>query len=135
MACAALEYRQTVCQEFDVLFVSFDPFSDPPSRSIEMEHTVSATDARTHFGELMRQVVEEDKQIIVERRGKSCIVILSIDAYQQLLQGQQHENWQDLVERARAQIRSDLAGRKLPSHDEILQQIREERDAQLGDLR
>lgn len=100
-----------------------------------MEHTVSATDARTHFGELMRQVVEEDKQIIVERRGKSCIVILSIDAYQQLLQGQQHENWQDLVERARAQIRSDLAGRKLPSHDEILQQIREERDAQLGDLR
>jgi len=39
------------------------------------------------------------------------------------------------VERARAQIRSDLAGRKLPSHDEILQQIREERDAQLGDLR
>jgi len=87
MACAALEYRQNVCQEFDVLFVSFDPFSDPPSRSIEMEHTVSATDARTHFGELMRQVVEEDKQIIVERRGKSCIVILSIDAYQQLLQG------------------------------------------------
>jgi hypothetical protein len=63
------------------------------------------------------------------------VVILSIDAYQRLLEGQRQESWQDLVERARAQIRFDLAERELPSPDEILQQTREERDAQLVDLR
>jgi len=100
-----------------------------------VEHTVNATDARIHFGELMRRAVEEGEPIIVERAGKARVVVLSIDAYQRLLEGQRQESWQDLVERARAQIRSDLAGRRLPSPDEILQQIREERDAQLVDLR
>jgi prevent-host-death family protein len=100
-----------------------------------MECTVHATDARIHFGKLMRRAVEEGEPIIVERAGKAHVVILSIDAYQRLLEGQRQESWQDLVERARAQIRFDLAERELPSPDEILQQTREERDAQLVDLR
>jgi prevent-host-death family protein len=100
-----------------------------------VEHTVNATEARIRFGELMRQAVEQGEPIIVERGGKAHVVVLSIDAYQRLLEGQRRESWQDLVDRARTQIRSDLAGRELPSPVEILQQIREERDAQLVDLR
>jgi len=119
MACAALENRQNVWQEVDLLSVSLDPFSDPPSRSIEMEHTVNATDARIHLSAFMRRAAEGE-QIIVTRRSKPYVVILSMDAYQQLLQGQRHENWQGLVERARTQIRADLAGRGLPPPDQVL---------------
>jgi prevent-host-death family protein len=99
-----------------------------------VENTVNATEARIRFGELMRQAVEKGEPIIVERGGKAHVVVLSIDAYRRLLQGQRQENWQDLVDRARTQIRSDLAGRELPSPDEVLVQTREERDAQLVDL-
>jgi prevent-host-death family protein len=35
-----------------------------------MKRTVSATQARIHFGELMRRVVESQEPIIVERGGK-----------------------------------------------------------------
>lgn len=100
-----------------------------------MEHTVNATEARIHFGELMQQAVDKGEPIIVERGGKAHVVVLSIDTYRRLLKGQRQENWQDLVDRARAQIKSDLAGRQLPSPDAILQQTREERDAQLVDMR
>ena len=100
-----------------------------------MEYTVNATEARIRFGELMRQAVEDGEPIVVERGGKAHVVVLSMDAYQRLLKGQHQESWQEKVERARAQVRVDLAGRELPSPDEIMAQIREERDAQLVDLR
>jgi prevent-host-death family protein len=100
-----------------------------------VEHTVNATEARIRFGELMRRAVEKGEPIVVERGGKPHVVVLSMEAYQRLVKGQRQEDWQDLVDRARAQIRSDLAGRPLPSPDEILQQTREERGDQLVDLR
>jgi prevent-host-death family protein len=103
-------------------------------RRCDVEHTVNATEARIRFGELMRDVVEKGETIIVERGGKPHVVVLSIEAYQRLVSGQREEHWQELVDRARAQVRADLAGRKLPSVDEILAQAREERDAQLLDL-
>jgi prevent-host-death family protein len=99
-----------------------------------VEYTVNATEARIRFGELMRQAVKTGEPIIVERGGQAHVVVLSIDAYRRLLKGQKQENWPDLVDRARAQIHADLAGRELPSPNDILQQIREERDAQLVDL-
>ena len=96
---------------------------------------MNATEARIRFGELMQQAVNKGEPIIVERGGKAHVVVLSIDAYQRLRREQRQENWQDLVDQARAQIQSDLAGRELPPPHEILEQIREERDAQLVDLR
>ena len=97
-----------------------------------MGRVVSATEARIHFGELMRQVVENQEPIIVERGGKSHVVVLSVDEYERLLRGQQQqEDWRELVVQARAQIRDELGERELPPSEEILRQIREERDAQL----
>ncbi|MDP9374162.1 MAG: type II toxin-antitoxin system Phd/YefM family antitoxin [Chloroflexota bacterium] len=43
-----------------------------------MERTIRATGARTHFGELMRRIVEERETVIVERGGTPQIVVLSI---------------------------------------------------------
>ena len=50
-----------------------------------MEHTVNATEARIHFGELMQQAIDRGEPIIVERGGKAHVVVLSIDAYRRLL--------------------------------------------------
>jgi len=96
-----------------------------------MGRVVSATEARIRFGELMRQVVENQEHIIVERGGKSHVVIISVDQYERLLRGQQQENWKSLVAQARAQIQAELGDRELPPSEEVLRQIREERDAQL----
>ena len=97
-----------------------------------MERVVSATEARIHFGELMRQVIESEEPVIVERGGKSHIVVMSVTEYERLLKGQQPpEDWKTLVGQARAQIRSELGGRRLPPVEEVLELIRGERDAQL----
>ena len=100
-----------------------------------MERVVSATEARIRFGELMRQAVEGHETIIVERGGKSHVVVLSVEEYERLLKRQQQDEWKTLVDRARVQIEADLGGRTLPPPEEILDQVREGRDEQLLDMR
>jgi prevent-host-death family protein len=100
-----------------------------------MRRVVSATEARIHFGELMRQAVETHDAIIVERGGKSHVVVLSVEEYERLRKGQQQGDWKELVRGARAQIHADLGGRSLPRPEEILEQVREDRDEQLMAMR
>lgn len=100
-----------------------------------MGYVVSATEARIRFGELMRRAVESHEPIIVERGGKSHVVVLSVDEYERLLTGQQKDDWKDLVRQARDEILADLGGRELPPPEEILKQVREGRDEQLLALR
>ena len=100
-----------------------------------MGRVVSATEARIHFGELMRQAVEGHEAIIVERGGKPHVVVLSVEEYERLLKRQQQDGWKELVHGARAQIRADLGGRTLPPPEEILDQVREGRDEQLLAMR
>ena len=101
-----------------------------------MERVVSATEARIHFGELMRQVTENHEPIIVERGGRSHVVILSVEEFERLLRGQrQGDDWKHLVRQARAQIRAGLGERQMPPTEEILQQVRGKRDEQLLALR
>jgi prevent-host-death family protein len=101
-----------------------------------MGRTVSATEARIHFGELSRHAVESQEPIIVERGGQPHIVLLSVAEYERLLRAQEKpKDWLVLVDKAREHIREQLKDRKLPPPEEILRQIREERDAQLLALR
>jgi prevent-host-death family protein len=101
-----------------------------------MGRVVSATEARIRFGELMRQVVEKQEPIIVERSGQAHVVVLSVEEYERLLRGQeQQQDWKELVTQSRERVRADLGGRPLLPPEEILQQIREERDAELMALR
>ncbi|NPV06840.1 MAG: type II toxin-antitoxin system Phd/YefM family antitoxin [Anaerolineae bacterium] len=46
-----------------------------------MDKVVSATEARVHLGELMREVVESDRPVMVQRAGKEQVVILSVRRY------------------------------------------------------
>jgi prevent-host-death family protein len=97
---------------------------------------VSATEARIHFGELMRRAVEDGEAIIVERGGKPTVVLLSFEEHRRLVKGQQaHVDWTTLVAEARAQAQADLGDRALPPSEEILRQFREERDEQLLTVR
>ena len=100
-----------------------------------MGRVVSATEARVRFGEVMRAAVESGEPVIVERDGTPLVVVLSVGEYDRLLKAQRQEDWRTLVDQARAQVEADLGGRELPPPEEVLRQIREERDAQLMDLR
>jgi prevent-host-death family protein len=101
-----------------------------------MGRVVSATEARIHFGEVMREAVETGEPVIVERDGTPHVVVLSIGEYDRLLKAQRRqEDWRALLDEARARAQADLGGRRLPSPEKILREIREERDAQLLALR
>jgi prevent-host-death family protein len=100
-----------------------------------MGRVVSATEARIRFGELMREAVETNEAIIVERGGKSYVVVLSVQEYERLVKQEQQAEWKELAHAARAQIEADLGGRPLPPPEKILKEAREGRDGQLLDMR
>jgi prevent-host-death family protein len=100
-----------------------------------MGRVVSATEARIRFGKLMREAVESNEAIIVERGGKSHVVVLSVEEYERLLKGQQKAEWKELAHAARTQIQADLGGRPLPPPEEMLEEAREGRDGELLDMR
>ena len=97
-----------------------------------MARTVSATEARVHFGELMRRVVEGQESVVVERGGKPQVVVISAAEYARL-QAAQWERADRLLEQAHAAIRADLNGRPLPDMSELIRESREERDEQILD--
>jgi prevent-host-death family protein len=101
-----------------------------------MGRTMSATDARVRFGEVMRHVVERGEPVIVERGGKPHVVVISVNEYERLLAERQGQtDWRELVRQARQQVRADLGERDLMPPEEVLRQTREERDEQLVALR
>ncbi len=96
---------------------------------------VGATEARIHFGALMRRAVEGRETILVERDGKPCVVLMSYDEYERLRAMGRRPSWEETLEqlaRIGAEIRAHRGGKPLPPPDEIIRQGREERDRQLG---
>ena len=55
---------------------------------------------------------------------------LSIAEYEWLKAQARHEGWPELVRQARAQIRAELGDRELTSPEDIIRQMRGERDTQ-----
>lgn len=102
-----------------------------------MERVVTATEARVHFGEMIQRVINNQETIIVERSGEPQIVLLSLVQYQRLKAAEERAQvgWRQRVDEAREQIAHDLNGAELKPPEEIIRRMREERDAQLMDLR
>ncbi len=101
-----------------------------------MERRISATDARTRFGELMRHVVEKQEPVFVERSGVPHVVVISVDQCERLRAAQEEqEDWRELVRHARAQVRADVGDHELTAPEDMLREVREERDEPLARLR
>jgi prevent-host-death family protein len=101
-----------------------------------MNRVVTATEARVRFGELMRRVAGGGGAVVVEKDGEPQVVVLSLEEYAQLQEAQgKRAHWRDQVEHARRLIAEDLGERRLPAAEDIVRELREERDAQLMGLR
>jgi len=103
-----------------------------------MSRIVTATEARIHFGQLMREIVESEETIIVERGGKPHVVLLSIAQYERLKAAQPRDTWREELEQA-VQVGARIKARRgtwpLSAPDEVVRRTREEQDAPLADLR
>jgi prevent-host-death family protein len=99
-----------------------------------MPTTISATEARVHFGEIMQDALRSQQPIVVEKAGKPQVVILAFERYQQLVSNEQ-EDWQTMLANVHAMIKADLQGGKLSSAVEMVEAGRRARDEELADLR
>lgn len=101
-----------------------------------MERTISATEARVRFGELMQRVADNDETVIVERDGIPRIVVLSVDTYERMKDGGNSawDKWELQLTEFHAELRERLDDRETPSSVEIIRAMRAERDEQLSSL-
>jgi prevent-host-death family protein len=99
-----------------------------------MQRTVSATEAHAHFGDLLRRVAEGQETVFVERGGETQAVLLSVVEYERLVAARQEpEDWLARIDRLRSEIKAELGDRRIPPVDDVIRQMREERDEQLLD--
>lgn len=97
-----------------------------------MDKVISATEARTNFGKVMR--IAQETPVIVERAGVPQVVVISKRAYDTLSAGQPTPDWRSLLSKAHQMGRRDLQDSTLPDAVEIIQQTRSERNEQFNDL-
>ena len=100
-----------------------------------MRRSVSATEARVHFGELLQRVAKGEDTVIVERGGVPQAVVLSVAEYERLLARDDSTGWRDQARAARELVRAELGTTPIPAAEELIGAMREERDEQLGGLR
>lgn len=101
-----------------------------------MNRVVGATEARVHFGELMRTVVEQNQVVIVERDGKPQVAVLSVAAYERLRAAAQTQDAATALQRALAvgaRIGAQRDRAPMPDIVELIRTMRKERDDQLSD--
>ena len=93
-----------------------------------MQKTISATEARVHFGEVLRQV--QTAPVIIERGGQPLAVLVSKQEYDRLAGS---TDWREGVEISRRKIAERLDGQELPDPAEMIRKAREIRDEQIAD--
>lgn len=104
---------------------------------VTKRRTISATEARVHFGELMRRARAEGP-ITVERGGAPQVVVMSVEQYARLKSASgeaTEEPWEIKAREARRMFREHLkkTGAKLPDAVEIIREGREIRDRQIDE--
>ena len=100
-----------------------------------METTMTATETRIHFGEVLRRVSEGRERVIVHRSGNPIAVILSAEEYERLARDAATAEWRELLNAAHERVRSASANGVLPDPAEVIRTMREERDERLLGLR
>ncbi len=100
-----------------------------------MSSVVSATEARVHFGELIRRVSQQRETVYVERGGKPQVVLLAIAEYDRLLSQADSKGWFARAQEARRTALAEIAEAGRVNPEDLIRQARDERDEQLSSLR
>lgn len=100
-----------------------------------MERALNATEARVHFGDLLRRVTEQGETVVVERGGIPQVVVIALPEYERMMAKGAGRGWRETVSPVRERVRDELLGKRIPSPVEMLREARDERDEQLSDLR
>ena len=99
-----------------------------------MTRTISATDARVHFGEVLRGVSEERATYYVERSGTPVAVVIPVEEYEALLDQSRGEykrpEWLENAIRVGNEWTAARNGRPLDI-DRLIDEGRDERDDEL----
>lgn len=96
------------------------------------ERTVSATEARVHFGELLDSVSKRNDIVFVERAGVPQVVVVSVEEWRRHTEGENSawarvaEGMEDYWAYMRKTYGDSLDGEDV---DELLRSAREDRDA------
>jgi len=98
-----------------------------------VERTISATEARVHFGELVDSVANRNDVVFVERAGVAQVVVVSVDEWQRRCQ-QESDPWAgvaEMMEEHWAYMREEKRAGRVKDFDleELLRVAREDRDA------
>ena len=99
-----------------------------------MPTVVSATEARVHFGEILRRVGVNGETVFVEKGGRLQVVVIGAAEYERLTVGAQSGAWREKARRARERIRAEVAGAALPSAEDVIRIGREERDEHVDSM-
>jgi prevent-host-death family protein len=95
--------------------------------------TVTATEARVRFGELLDRVARLDSCVTVAKGGKPVAVVLSIESFRRLEEAA-GGGWVQALEASQRAAAADLGGRLLPAAEEVLDEARRDRDGELSPL-
>lgn len=104
-----------------------------------MVKTMSDTEARTHFGEVLDQVERDGSRIIIERDGKPTAMLISLSDDKQFKK--QDYDPEELIEQARLMRKEFAEWRAVqqpadspfPDWAEMIREMRSDRDDQLFD--
>ena len=105
--------------------------------------TMSVVEARRSFSEVMARVAYTGQRVMIERKGRPMMALVSIEdlrRLEELEQGGQSTRMRRaaalaLATAARARIRAERQGVSVPDSADILERLREERLDELTDLR
>jgi prevent-host-death family protein len=98
-----------------------------------MARTISATEARVHFGEVLRKVAKERETYIVERDGKPEAVVLSVVEYRKLMKQEPDDDWWTAAQRSQEAFRSFWEQHPAFVITEAIREGSEERAKQIED--
>jgi prevent-host-death family protein len=105
-----------------------------------MARVMSADEAREHFDDLLRLAGEAGETVTIEREGAPVVVVLPAAEFRRLdavsREAARLRDVDDMFARldaVRARTRAELGGRSLPPVEDIIHEMREERDRQLLD--
>ena len=105
-------------------------------------NTINVADARKNFSELMAQVAYAGKRVIIERRGKPMMALVSIEDLWRL-EEQEQDNVTirqqrlaalEMADASRQRIALERNGVPVPDSAELINQLREARVYELSGL-